>query len=128
MNRAERRNAKKAKPVYMKISPEQRKRNMEKHGITEQDLAREFMRGWEAGREDTAGFFMRSVYAAMALAMKRELKFDREQTLHVIYAADRIIVEELTSDDIIRRVSRECGIDMYFEVKEKGEDIFEIAE
>ena len=128
MNRAERRNAKKAKPGYMKISPEQRKRNMEKHGITEQDLAREFMRGWEAGREDTAGFFMRSVYAAMALAMKRELKFDREQTLHVIYAADRIIVEELTSDDIIRRVSRECGIDMYFEVKEKGEDIFEIAE
>ncbi len=128
MNRSERRNAKKAKPGYMKISPEQRKRNMEKHGITEQDLAREFMRGWEAGREDTAGFFMRSVYAAMALAMKRELKFDREQTLHVIYAADRIIVEELTSDDIIRRVSRECGIDMYFEVKEKGEDIFEIAE
>lgn len=128
MNRSERRNAQRAKPGYKRKSLEEQRRDLHRNGITTQDLAREFVRGWEAGREDTAGFFMRSVYAAMALAMKRELGFDRERTLHVIYAADRIIVEELTSDDIIRRVSRECGIDMYFEVKEKGEDIFEIAE
>lgn len=128
MNRADRRKEKKAKPGYMKISPEQRKRNMEKHGITEQDLAREYIRGWEAGRDNTASFFMRTVYAAMALAMKRELGFGRERTLRVIYAADKIIVEELTTDTIVRRVSRECGIDLYFKKKEEEGELFEIID
>lgn len=128
MNRADRRKEHKAKPGYMKISPEQRKRNMEKHGITEADLSREYIRGWEAGRADTASFFMRTVYAAMALAMRRELGFGRERTLRVIYAADKIIVDELTTDTIVRQVSRECGIDLYFKKKEEEGGLFEIID
>lgn len=127
MNRAERRKAHKATPGYKRKSLEEQRRALHKNGITTQDLAREFVLGWEAGRKDTAGFFMRSVYAAMALAMKRELGFGRERTLRVIRAADQIILEELTSNDIIQRVSRECGIDLYFKEKEEGDDLFESA-
>lgn len=124
MNRSERRKAHKATPRYKRKSLEEQRRDLHRNGITTQDLAREFALGWEAGRKDTAGFFMRSAYAAMALAMKRELKFGRERILRILRTADQIILEELTTDDMIRRVSRECGIDLYFKTKEDGEDIF----
>lgn len=129
MNRADRRKAQKKRPGYLrKKTPEACIKDICQNGITPQDLAREFSLGWDAGRNDTAEFFMRNVYAGMALALKRELGFDREQILRIIYAADHIIALELTTDDVVRRVSRECGIEMFFDAKKTGDDLFEMVE
>ena len=65
------------------------------------------------------------IYCGFALALKREFKFGPERVLRTLRAADQIILEELTTEDIIDRVSKELGIEMRFN-GEKGDELFDI--
>jgi hypothetical protein len=98
---------------------------LERNGITAADLQREYERGRNESITEVSEFAMKMIYCGFALALKREFKFGAERVLRTLRAADQIILEELTTDDIIDRVSRELGIDVRFECK-KGEEMFEV--
>lgn len=96
-----------------------------RNGITVDDLKREYERGRNESITEMSDFAMKMIYCGFALALKREFKFGPERVLRTLRAADQIILEELTTDDIIDRVSRELGIEVRFECK-KGEEMFDV--
>lgn len=98
---------------------------LERNGITADDLRREYERGKNESIADMTDFAMKMIYCGFALALKREFKFGPERVLRTLRAADQIILEELTTQDIIDRVSRELGIEVRFN-GEKGEEIFNV--
>ena len=97
---------------------------LERNGITAADLQREYERGRNESVTEVSEFAMKMIYCGFALALKREFKFGSERVLRTLRAADQIILEELTTDDIIDRVSRELGIAVRFECK-KGDELFD---
>lgn len=135
MNRAERRAESRrlsheanmyAKYVTERNAAEKaRNAKLERNGITAEDLEREYKRGRTEVVGSASGFAMKMIYCGFALALKREFDVDSDRILTVINAADWIITEELTSEDIIDRVSRELGIEVRFECK-KGEELFDV--
>lgn len=94
---------------------------LERNGITIDDLKREYERGRNESVTEVSEFAMKMIYCGFALALKREFKFGPERVLRTLRAADQIILEELTTDDIIDRVSRELGISVRFDCKKGGE-------
>ena len=98
---------------------------LERNGITVDDLRREYERGRNESVTEVSEFAMKMIYCGFALALKREFKFGPERVLRTLRAADQIILEELTTEDIIDRVSRELGIKVRFECK-KGEELFDV--
>lgn len=98
---------------------------LERNGITADDLQREYERGRNESITEMSEFAMKMIYCGFALALKREFKFGAERVLRTLRAADQIILEELTTDDIIDRVSRELGIDVRFN-GEKGDELFNV--
>lgn len=98
---------------------------LERNGITAADLQREYERGRNESVTEVSDFAMKMIYCGFALALKREFKFGPERVLRTLRAADQIILEELTTEDIIDRVSRELGIEVRFECK-KGEEMFDV--
>lgn len=98
---------------------------LERNGITAEDLKREYERGRSESISEAADYAMKMIYCGFALALKREFKFGPERVLRTLHSADQIILEELTTEDIIDRVSRELGIQVRFEC-EKGEEMFDV--
>lgn len=98
---------------------------LERNGITVEDLQREYERGRNESITEMSDFAMKMIYCGFALALKREFKFGSERVLRTLRAADQIILEELTTQDIIDRVSRELGIEVRFN-GEKGEEMFNV--
>ena len=135
MNRADRRAEKRdldrearAYAKYVAKREAAKKAAMEKivrNGITVDDLKREYERGRNESVTEVSEYAMKMIYCGFALALKREFKFGQERVLRTLRAADQIILEELTTEDIIDRVSRELGITVRFECK-KGEELFDV--
>lgn len=135
MNRAERRAESRrlqheAETVAKYIATRDAARNalkekLERNGITAEDLKREYERGRKESIAAESEFMMKMIYCGFALALKREFGFGTERALKTIRAADQIILEELTTEDIINRVSRELGINVRFTCR-KGEELFDV--
>lgn len=98
---------------------------LERNGITAEDLRREYERGRKESIDALTDFTQKMMYCGFALALKREYKFGPERVLRTMRAADQIILEELTTPDIIDRVSRELGIEVRFTCG-KGEELFDV--
>lgn len=97
----------------------------ERNGITDEDLKREYERGRRESIDAMTDFTQKMIYCGFALALKREYKFGPERVLRTMRTADQIILEELTTPDIIDRVSEELGIKVRFTCK-KGEELFDV--
>lgn len=102
-----------------------KKAQLERNGITADDLKRAYEQGKNESITQMSEFAMKMIYCGFALALKREFKFGPERVLRTLRAADQIILEELTTEDIIDRVSKELGIEMRFN-GEKGDELFDI--
>lgn len=102
-----------------------KKAQLERNGITVDDLKRAYEQGKNESITQMSEFAMKMIYCGFALALKREFKFGPERVLRTLRAADQIILEELTTEDIIDRVSKELGIEMRFN-GEKGDELFDI--
>ena len=102
-----------------------KKAQLERNGITADDLKRAYEQGKNESITQMSEFAMKMIYCGFALALKREFKFGPERVLRTLRAADQIILEELTTEDIIDRVSKELGIEMRFN-GEKGDELFDV--
>lgn len=101
------------------------KEKLERNGITVEDLDREYARGRNESVSDVTEFATKMIYCGFALALKREFKFGHDRVLRALRVADQIILEELTTEDIINRVSQELGINVRF-AGEKGAELFDV--
>lgn len=124
-NRQQRRAANKARPAWQREGREAVIRRLTQNGITPQDLQKEYERGYDDGRTQTSEFAMKMIYCGFALALRREFGFGAQRILRMLHSADQIILEELTTQDIIDRVSRELGITVRFQ-GEKGAELFDL--
>ncbi len=102
-------------PAYMAhhISTEmQRRKNMEKNGITKEDLKAEYERGRRDAQSDLTSFQMQCFYSAAGIALHRLFGFGETRICRVLDDIQLIMTEEITSCDIRERCKRETGVDI----------------
>lgn len=116
MNRAQRRAAKraapKAKPEAHKLTNRERLAIIEKNGITAKDLERSFEDGKQAALRIKTQYVMNMFLCANAIALHRKFKFGKVRIARALRETERIMVEELTTEDITERCKRETGIEI----------------
>lgn len=98
-------------------------KHLAQNGITPEDLVKEYKRGWDAATREIASFQLKMFYGGFALAMKREFGFGRERTARALKTAENIMIEELTTVEMVERVLKETGMIMRFNGDE-GDELF----
>lgn len=86
-----------------------------KNGITPKDLENAWNDGVAAANRAMGDFYIRTCYAAAALAAHREFGFGAARVRKLLAAIDRIVLEEFTSDEAIDRVFAEIGLRLDFD-------------
>lgn len=113
--------------VNRNAAREKVKNQLSQHGITpemfKRECEKEYKRGWDAATEQIATFQMKMFYGGFALAMKREFKFGGKRIERALHTAEQIMLEELTTEEMIQKVLDETGLQLRFS-GEKGEEIF----
>ena len=99
------------------LTKEQRKAQLFKNGITAEDLEKEFKAGYESGFHDAFPAVMKTLYAAIVLALRHDpkLRFGRKRCKRVLCAVDDLVIEHLTSQEIIDAVFEEIGLVLNFQ-------------
>lgn len=115
MNRAQRRAQQKATPAYLRGTREQKVKALLKNGITPEDLEREYERGFKEGFKAAAPATFKAIYAAVCKALRKLYKFGRYRCSKVLMAVDDIVVNALTSEEIIEDVWEEIGLRLNFD-------------
>ena len=85
-----------------------------KNGITPKDLEKAWNDGVAAANRAMGDFYIRTCYAAAALAAHREFGFGAGRVRKLLAAIDRIVLEELTTDEAINKVFAEIGLRLDF--------------
>lgn len=86
-----------------------------KNGITPKDLEKAWNDGVAAANRTMGDFYIRTCYAAAALAAHREFGFGAARVRKLLAAIDRIVLEELTSGEAIDKVFAEIGLRLEFD-------------
>lgn len=96
------------------IQDNERLKNIEKNGITLEELKRAeddgYKRGVNAGIEGT----MRTCYAAICLALHELHGFGKERCAKVLNNVDEKITMSLTSEEAIQEVYDQIGLEIVF--------------
>ena len=114
-NRAQRRAAAKKTPRWMPATKDQRIKALVQNGITPQDLAAEYNKGFKAGFAAATEPAVKTCYAAFCLAMKEELGFGHTRVKRVLKRADEIVLDTLASAEIIDEVFKKLGLTLDFD-------------
>lgn len=127
LNRKQRRAAKKAapkkRPEGHKLTNRERIALIEKNGITAKDLKHSYEEGQQAAMRVPVNYVMNMFFCACAIALHREFGFGEKRIMRVLTATEKIMIEELTTEDITERCKRETGLEV--DVRDEGfDDIF----
>ena len=115
MNREQRRRALRSAPQWAGMTKDQRLERLFKNGLTLKDLERERKAGWEEGFRAGVTGSMKTLFAAVALALKRDkIHLGWRRSKRILNAADQITVEHLTSQEAIDQVWEEVGLRLDF--------------
>ena len=115
MNRAQRRAAKpkkQKKPAWHGLTKEQKKEALFRNGITTKDLEREYDTGYKQARRELTSFTMMMFYCATAIAAHRLFGFGEARITRLLDDIQRIMTEEIGTEDMIERCKRETGMDI----------------
>ena len=115
-NRAQRRAYDKSVPSVMRGKTRDQKIAMLcKNGITPVMLEQEFKAGFKAGRDNGIQGTIKTVYAAVMLAARKEYGFGKDRATRLLRAVDDIVVTSLTSDETIDEVWDKMGVKLNFD-------------
>lgn len=94
------------------MTREQRKAQLFKNGITDKDVEKAYRQGYEAGFSDASPAIVKTLYAAVILALRRDpkLRFGRKRCQRVLCAVDSLIMEYMTSQEAIDAAFDEIGL------------------
>lgn len=120
--------------AYWNLPEEERRRraaqsqyitNIERNGITIEDVNRAANEGYQQGIALAQEATMKACYAAMCLALKELHGFGTKRCMAVLNAVDEKIVYALTSEELINQVFRDLEIEINFKEEMPGERISE---
>jgi hypothetical protein len=130
----QRQQRKDAVAAYWNLPEEERRRraaqseyitNMERNGITIEDVNRAANEGYQQGISLATEATMKSCYAAMCLALKELHGFGTKRCMQMLNAVDERVVYSLTSEELIEQVFRDLKIQINFKETMPGERISE---
>ena len=130
----QRQQRKDAVAAYWNLPEEERRRraaqsqyitNMERNGITVEDVNRAANEGYQQGISLATEATMKSCYAAMCLALKELHGFGTKRCMQMLNAVDERVVYSLTSEELIEQVFRDLKIQINFKETMPGERISE---
>lgn len=104
MNRAQRRAEYKQTPSYLRGSQDERVARIMKQGISPDDLEKEYHTGFDKGFREGGEYTLKTVYAAVCLALASEFKFGRDRAMRVLQATDKIVCESISAPETIDEV------------------------
>ena len=117
-NRQQRRAAKKAapkkKPDWTKLTREERQEKLFRNGITDKDLKKAFDDGYKAGFTETSDSVIKTIYAAICLALNDEFGFGRDRCARALNRTDYHVLNTLTSQEIVDDVYNRMKLAIYF--------------
>lgn len=117
MNRQQRRAQKKkqgGQPVYKRMTREQRMDALVKNGITIQDLEKNYNIGYDEGFKVASLNVVKTVYAAICLALHELHGFGRKRCYDVLTLVDQKFMESLNSIETIDEVWKTIGLSIDF--------------
>ena len=116
MNRKERRAAARneAKAPFIPRRMRQRVADIQKNGITAQDLTHEFERGKRVAEVDAARFILTMAYAAFCRTLKAKHKFGHKRICDTLQEVDRIFAQEIDSIEAAEKCLQETGVSFDF--------------
>ena len=85
------------------------------HGITPEDLEKEYKAGFEQGFKEASAPMIRSMYAAVLLAGHELYGFGKKRGVRLLNRIDRIITDVLTSQELMEQVFADIGVEMIFD-------------
>ena len=124
-NRASRRSDKKKMSRYQRMTPEQKEKAMAKNGITQKDLDDAYYRGYNEALKITSNYCLKDAYAAFLMAAHEEFGFGHARCKRLLYAADKRVVESLSSDEAIDEVFKKLGLTINFYDPDRITDVLE---
>lgn len=114
-NRADRRKKKKQAPRWEKrFDSDQRLNAFCKNGITPKDLQEAYDQGYKAGIDRASDYCLKDAYAGFLLAAHEVFGFGHKRCMRLLYAADRMVVNSLASDEAIEEVFKKVGVEINF--------------
>ena len=116
MNRKERRAAAReaAKSPWIPYRQRQRVADIQKNGITAEDLTAEFNRGVRCANEKAAEYILTMAYAAFCRALKRRHKFGAQRITDTLCEVDKIFAHEIDSIEAAQKCLKERGVSFDF--------------
>lgn len=99
--------------------------NMERNGITIEDVNRATNEGYQQGVARAQEVTMKACYAAMCLALHEKHGFGTKRCMDVLNAVDEKMVYALTSMELVQQAFDELGIEIHMEDEMPGERISE---
>lgn len=96
------------------IQDNERLKSIERNGITLDDLKRAEDEGYQRGVQTGIESTMRTCYAAICLALHELHGFGKERCARVLNSVDEKIVMSLTSEEAIREVYDQMGLEIVF--------------
>ena len=94
------------------MTKEQRIASLIQNGITPEDLEKEWYDGYKAGWAKASPGVTKTCYAAFAMALHELHGFGKNRLAHVLNRADNLIIEYLTTEEIIDAVYKNAGLRM----------------
>ena len=130
MNRQQRRAAQKAapkKPAWRKLTPDERKAELIKNGITSSDLQKAYEDGFEKGYRESAFPLVKTLYACVCLTCHDLYGFGARRCIRLLKALDANIANQLTSieavDEVFEKLHLKLNFDEPFDrLEETNED------
>ena len=97
------------------MTKEQRIASLIQNGITPEDLEKEWHDGYNTGWAKASPGASKTCYAAFALALHELYGFGKNRLERVLNRADNLIIEYLTTEEIIDAVYKEAGLKLNFD-------------
>jgi hypothetical protein len=120
--------------AYWNLPEEERRRraensryiaNMERNGITIEDVNRAANEGYQQGIAKATEATMKSCYAAMCLALHELHGFGSKRCMQMLNAVDEKVVYALTSEELVEQVFSDLEIEINFSEEMPGERVTE---
>lgn len=113
--KAQKRQQKAPKPKYQSMTKEQRIEALVKNGITPKDLEKNFADGYDEGYKDASTQAVKTVYAAVCLALHdKPYGFERERCADVLRAVENHVLYSLSSEEAIEEVYKRMKLQLDF--------------
>lgn len=112
----------------MKMTKDQVMDRLVKNGITDEDLKKNYERGYAAAQRDLTNFWQRQIYGGCILALHNLYGFGTKRAMDVLNETKRLLLDLDNCADLLQEVHNKVGIEIncYSESDSNDAELFEV--